>query len=493
VWDREKKILKTKNEAGAAEAKKLHTEACEYLEKLVAENRLQARGIYGFFPANSDGDDIIVWNEDGTLRTKFHTLRQQLKKTSGKPNVALSDWIQPCSGDLRSPISPTYLNGDEKIDQSYAHRLPHWNQDGATYSVTFRLADSLPKHVTDTYLKEKLELEQLIRKAESEGEETTSRNLKIQFNDLFSKRMEEALEAGYGECHLKRKEITAAVLEAILRFEGERFELGAWCLMPNHVHLILKPHAGHQLSEILQGMKSASAKAANAILGKTGAFWQKESYDHLIRDAGDYEKQRSYVLNNPEKAGLVDWEFVGEGGSANRRPKIAARDYIGGFVVGIHGADEYAKELDAANDPYGSIMVKAIADRLAEAFAEKLHHEARIAWGYEAEGELTTEALIHENYQGIRPAPGYPAQPDHTEKPILFDLLGATAGTGVYLTESCAMHPGAAVSGIYFSHPESHYFALSDLQEDQVEDYAKRKGMTLQEAEKWLGPWLGYA
>ncbi|MEN9535756.1 MAG: methionine synthase, partial [Verrucomicrobiota bacterium] len=167
-------------------------------------------------------------------------------------------------------------------------------------------------------------------------------------------------------------------------------------------------------------------------------------------------------------------------------------DHIGGFVVGIHGADEFAAELEKSNDPYGSIMVKAIADRFAEAFAECLHHKARIDWGYETEGELTNDQLIHENYRGIRPAPGYPAQPDHTEKPLLFELLNATEATGVSLTESCAMHPGAAVCGLYFSHPESHYFAISDLQKDQVEDYAKRKGMTLTEAEKWLGPWLGY-
>jgi 5-methyltetrahydrofolate--homocysteine methyltransferase len=191
---------------------------------------------------------------------------------------------------------------------------------------------------------------------------------------------------------------------------------------------------------------------------------------------------------------LDHWEFVGEGKceDGERRPVIAATDHIGGFVVGIHGADEFAAELETANDPYGSIMVKAIADRFAEAFAECLHHKARIDWGYETEGELTNDQLIHENYQGIRPAPGYPAQPDHTEKPLLFDLLGATQATGVSLTESCAMHPGAAVCGLYFSHPESHYFALSELQKDQLEDYAKRKGMTLAEAEKWLGPWLGY-
>jgi len=268
VWDREAKVLKTRNAGGAAEAAKLYEEAQECLDKIIAEDRFEARGIYGFYPSNSQGDDIIVWSDDSRSeeRCRFHTLRQQIKKTSGKPNVALSDWIAE---------------------------------------------------------------------------------------------------------------------------EG-------------------------------------------------------------------------------------------------------SKDYIGGFVVGIHGADEYADELDAAHDPYGSIMVKAIADRLAEAFAELLHHRARMNWGYETEEELTKDQLIHENYQGIRPAPGYPAQPDHTEKPILFELLGASEKTDVTLTESCAMHPGSAVCGLYLSHPDSHYFAISDLQKDQVEDYAKRKSMTVEEAEKWLGPWLGY-
>lgn len=269
VWDREKLILKTKNEEGAAEAAKLYQDALGWVERIISEKRLVARGTYGFFPANSDGDDVIVWTDETRTveKTRFHSLRQQLKKESGKPNVALADWVAP----------------------------------------------------------------------------------------------------------------------------GTR------------------------------------------------------------------------------------------------------KDYVGGFVVGIHGADEFAAELDAAHDPFGSIMVKAIADRFAEAFAELLHHRARIEWGYETETELTHDQLIHENYRGIRPAPGYPAQPDHTEKPILFDLLEASDSTGVILTESCAMHPGAAVCGIYFSHPDSHYFAISELQKDQVEDYARRKGMSVTEAEKWLGPWLGYA
>lgn len=174
-------------------------------------------------------------------------------------------------------------------------------------------------------------------------------------------------------------------------------------------------------------------------------------------------------------------------------PKDSGRaDYIGGFAVGIHGADEFSKEFDDAHDPYSGILTKAVADRLAEAFAEYLHQQARFAWGYEKPGDLSLEETVKEKYRGIRPAPGYPAQPDHTEKPILFDLLDATAQTGVELTESMAMHPGSAVSGLYFSHPEAHYFGISVLGKDQVEDYAKRKGMSVEEMERWLGPWLGY-
>ncbi|MFC4991363.1 methionine synthase [Rubritalea tangerina] len=268
VWDRESKTLKTKNQEGAKQAQELFHDAQELLEDIIANKRFTARGIYGFFPANSEGDDIKVWTDDSRseLSTTFHTLRQQIEKTSDKPHFALSDYVAP------------------------------------------------------------------------------------------------------------------------------------------------------------QG-----------------------------------------------------------------------NDFIGGFVVGIHGADEWAKEVEAAeHDPYKGIMIKAIADRLAEAFAELLHHRARVAWGYERPNEFNHNELIKELYRGIRPAPGYPAQPDHTEKPTLFSLLNASEATGVELTESCAMHPGAAVSGLLFSHPESHYFAISELQEDQIKDYAERKGWSIEKAEKWLGPWLGY-
>ncbi|MFG1931978.1 methionine synthase [Mycobacterium sp. NPDC048908] len=169
-------------------------------------------------------------------------------------------------------------------------------------------------------------------------------------------------------------------------------------------------------------------------------------------------------------------------------------DYVGAFAVtaGLGSGDKIA-EFKAANDDYSAILLESLADRLAEAFAERMHQRVRKEfWGYQPDEQLDNEALIGEKYQGIRPAPGYPACPEHTEKVTLFDLLDATKRTGIELTESMAMWPGAAVSGWYFSHPQSQYFVVGRLAQDQVADYAKRKGWTLAEAERWLAPNLGY-
>jgi 5-methyltetrahydrofolate--homocysteine methyltransferase len=169
-------------------------------------------------------------------------------------------------------------------------------------------------------------------------------------------------------------------------------------------------------------------------------------------------------------------------------------DWIGGFAVtaGI-GIEDKLMEFDKAHDDYSSILLKALADRLAEAFAERLHERVRKEfWGYATDETLGNEELIGEKYRGIRPAPGYPACPDHTEKGTLFALLDATRNTGIELTESFAMYPTAAVSGWYFSHPESQYFVLGRVTKEQVEDYAQRKGWTLAEAERWLAPNLDY-
>lgn len=169
-------------------------------------------------------------------------------------------------------------------------------------------------------------------------------------------------------------------------------------------------------------------------------------------------------------------------------------DYIGGFVV-TAGIEEVAiaERFERANDDYSSILVKALADRFAEAFAERMHERVRREfWGYAPDEAFTPEELISETYGGIRPAPGYPAQPDHTEKVTLFSLLDATEATGVTLTESYAMWPGSSVSGLYIGHPESYYFGVAKVERDQVEDYAARKGMDVRDVERWLGPVLNY-
>jgi 5-methyltetrahydrofolate--homocysteine methyltransferase len=168
-------------------------------------------------------------------------------------------------------------------------------------------------------------------------------------------------------------------------------------------------------------------------------------------------------------------------------------DYLGAFAVTAgFGVGDLCREFEADQDDYNSIMTKALADRLAEAFAEYLHLRARKEWGFGQTENLTTEELIREKYRGIRPAAGYPACPDHTEKWTLWKLLDAEKNTGIKLTESCAMWPGASVSGLYFAHPESKYFAVGKIGRDQVLDYHRRKQMDLPAVERWLGPYLNY-
>ena len=170
-----------------------------------------------------------------------------------------------------------------------------------------------------------------------------------------------------------------------------------------------------------------------------------------------------------------------------------AKDYVGAFAVTSgHGMLEVVKKFKAAHDDYNVIMTEAIADRFAEAFAEYMHKFARDAWGFGKTENLTPEEIIREKYRGIRPAPGYPAQPDHTEKWAIWKLLDAEQNTGITLTESLAMFPASSVSGLYFGHPESKYFAVGKIERDQIESYAQRKGMSVEEAQKWLQPYLNY-
>ena len=167
------------------------------------------------------------------------------------------------------------------------------------------------------------------------------------------------------------------------------------------------------------------------------------------------------------------------------------QDHIGAFAVTIEGIEPHIKKFEAALDDYNKIILQALADRLAEAFAELLHKKTRQEyWGYATDEHLTNEQLIKEEYLGIRPAPGYPACPDHTEKYKLFELLGGKEATGIELTESLAMYPASSVSGWYFANPESKYFGVGKIEQDQLKDYANRKGMSLDDTTRWLRPIL---
>ena len=187
---------------------------------------------------------------------------------------------------------------------------------------------------------------------------------------------------------------------------------------------------------------------------------------------------RQQVKKSRDRANMCLADFIDPAG-----------DWIGGFAVGIHGLEPHSARFLADKDDYSDILLKALADRLAEAFAESLHRHVRTTlWGYAPGEQLTNEALIREEYRGIRPAPGYPACPDHSLKPVLFDLLDAGRHTGLTLTESYAMYPTAAVSGFYFGHPESEYFGVARIGRDQLEDYARRRGVSIEQAERWLRP-----
>jgi 5-methyltetrahydrofolate--homocysteine methyltransferase len=233
---------------------------------------------------------------------------------------------------------------------------------------------------------------------------------------------------------------------------------------------------------------------ANAVIG----FWPANAvgddialYDDESRAAPlatlHTLRQQMARENRRDRANVALSDFVAPGDTG-------LADYVGAFAVttGIGEAEALTRYIDKTDD-YGRIMLKALADRLAEAFAERMHERVRREfWGYAPKEKLSSEEMIAEAYRGIRPAPGYPAQPDHTEKATIFRLLDAEVQAGIKLTESFAMWPGSAVSGLYFSHPESHYFGVGKVERDQVEDYAARKGWTLEEAERWLSPVLNY-
>ena len=289
-------------------------------------------------------------------------------------------------------------------------------------------------------------------------------------------------------------EVRQIDLEALIAFIDWSPFFHTWELRGRYPAIFEDAVVGAQARELFDDAQLLLKQIANEkLLNARGvfAFWPASSRgDDVVIYADESrteERSRFHFLRQ---------QMIKPAGQANScladfiAPEATGRlDFLGGFAVtaGI-GADELAKRFSDAHDDYNAILVKALADRLAEAFAEYLHQEARIAWGFDGEHDLSIEELIRERYRGIRPAAGYPASPDHTEKQTLFDLLEAERNTGISLTESFAMHPGASVSGLYFSHPESKYFAVAKIGQDQVRDYASRKDLPQPVIQRWLAP-----
>jgi 5-methyltetrahydrofolate--homocysteine methyltransferase len=283
-----------------------------------------------------------------------------------------------------------------------------------------------------------------------------------------------------------------------------------WELRGRYPAIFDDPVFGKQAREVFDDAQQLLDQivAKNLLVARgVYAFWPANSVgddvDLYVDDARRKKLATFYFLRQQMQKPAGQWnhslaDYVAPKSGASLRPAAAGEtlappsDYLGGFAVSIHGADELAKGFTAEHDDYSAILAKALADRLAEAFAEYLHKQARIAWEFGHDETLSHVDLIREKYRGIRPAAGYPACPDHAEKRTLFDLLDAKKNAGIKLTESFAMHPGASVSGLYFSHPDAKYFGVGQIRRDQIVDYATRRGESVAAIEKRLAPNLGY-
>ena len=287
-------------------------------------------------------------------------------------------------------------------------------------------------------------------------------------------------------------------LEQIVPFIDWTPFFHAWELRGTYPELLEKGASAEKARELFEDAQALLARiTSERLIGADavyGFFPANSSDDDIHLYASEDRKEpvaslrmlRQQIDKGASQQNFSLADFIAPADSGRR-------DYVGAFVVTAgRGVDELVARFQSEHDDYNAIMVKALADRLAEALAEMLHQKARVDWGYGRTEKLTNEELIRERYRGIRPAPGYPACPDHTEKQTLFELLDAGRAIGVHLTESCAMVPASSVSGFYFAHPEAKYFSVGKIGPDQVEDYHARKDIALREMERWLSPVLGY-
>jgi len=276
----------------------------------------------------------------------------------------------------------------------------------------------------------------------------------------------------------------------------------AWELRGRYPAIFEDPRIGKQARELFDDAEKLLERivAKNLLIARgVHAFWRANSAGDDVDLYADDDRTKKFATfyflrqQMQKPSGQFNHclaDFIAPANDDHL--ELSGKDHLGGFAVSIHGADELADEFKRQHDDYNAIMTKALADRLAEAFAEYLHKQTRIAWGFGRDEQLSQADLIREKYRGIRPAAGYPACPDHAEKRLLFDLLNAEHHAGMSLTETFAMHPGASVSGLYFSHPEAKYFGVGQIARDQVVDYATRRGESVAAVEKRLAPNLDH-
>ena len=412
------------------EATKLYNDAKKILQQIIDEKWLSAKGVVGFWPANKvDHDTIDVDNKSEITKLEF--LRQQIKKTAGQPNLSLADFIAPSPSPTNNSLNKESVEAPSRKEGVEQVGFGYEWADPITYPLLKEFA--------------------LSNRSESTEAET------LLWDTLKSKQLS---GFKFRRQHIIGRYITDLVCldrRLVIEIDG----------------LI------HQLPE-----NKESDENRTQWLQKQGFKVIRFTNDEVIKNTTEVTASILNELKTQpgiKESNNLSSPFGGQG----------ATDYIGAFSVTIQGIETHIKKFEANLDDYNKIILQALADRLAEAFAELLHKKTRTEyWGYVSQEHLTNEQLIKEEYLGIRPAPGYPACPDHTEKYKLFELLGGEEATGIHLTESLAMYPAASVCGWYFANPESKYFGVGKIEKDQLEDYARRKGMSMDEATRWLRPIL---
>ena len=410
------------------EAKRIFDDAQKLVKKIVEEKWFTANGVIGFWPATSNNADTV------TLQTKkgevkLEMLRQQLKKAVGQPSFSLADFIKPGPSPQTTPINE---------DSAKAPSLWEGEKEPG-----YMMADP----ITYPLLKE-FAINHRFNPTPAED---------ALWNILKSKKLE-----GY---KFRRQHIIGNYIADLV------------CLDRN---LIIEIDGlQHQLPD-----NKVSDEERTLLLNMKGF--------KVIRFQNEEILNKTEQVLNTILSTLRNQPSIKE--SNDLSSSAAAEtgvDYMGAFAVSVFGASKWVKKFADEHDEYNKIMVQILADRFVEAFAECLHQRTRKEyWGYAKDEALSNDELIKEKYKGIRPAPGYPACPDHTEKIKLFELLNANENIGIELTESLAMNPPASVCGWYIAHPHSHYFGVGKIMQDQLEDYANRKGMSIEQATKWLRPVL---